>query len=73
MKKEYWIFTFGCGQPHAGQAVKVAGESYGDARRKMFEKYGAKWAFQYSEKEWNAFVNDPNRNWEMEEIVEVIE
>lgn len=72
VRKEYWIFTFGKNQPHAGQAVKIAG-SYGEARKKMCEKYGIKWAFQYSEKEWNEYANNPNRDWEMEEIMEVIE
>lgn len=68
--KEYWIFTFGKNQPHAGQAVKIAG-SYGEARKKMCEKYGIKWAFQYSEKEWKEFQEQ--LFWKTEEIMEVIE
>lgn len=73
----YWIFTFGCGRDvygdNAGKAVKVYASSYGEAREKMCEKYGTKWAFQYSAKDWNKIKNDPKRFWEMEEVMEVIE
>lgn len=71
--RKYWIFTFGCGQPHAGKAVKIAGEDFFDARQKMINKYGEEWAFQYSEDNWNKMEKDPNRCYEMEEIMEVIE
>lgn len=77
LKEEWWIFTFGCGRDaygnNAGKAVKVYASSYEEAREKMCEKYGTKWAFQYSESEWTETENDPNRFWDMEEIVEVIE
>lgn len=69
----YWIFTFGCGQENGGKAVKIAGKDAQDARRKMCEKYGNKWAFQYSESNWHKMENDPDRQWAMEEIMEVIE
>ena len=76
-KKKAWIFTFGCGRDiygdNAGKAVKVYANSYGEARAKMCDKYDSKWGFQYSEKEWKKIENDPNRYWNMEEIVEVIE
>ena len=49
--KEYWIFTFGYGQPNEGHYVKIYG-SYDEARQKMFAKYGANWAFQYSSTYW---------------------
>lgn len=68
----YYIFTFGCGQLHAGKAVKIAG-NFKEARQKMFAKYGPRWAFQYSEEQWNKFLNDPDRCWPIEEIMEVIE
>lgn len=55
-KKEYWIFTFGCGQPHYGFYVKIYG-SYVEARKKMVEKYGTKWAFQHSAEEWAEWEN----------------
>lgn len=70
-EKQYWIFTFGCGQKGAGTAVKIAG-TYGEAREKMCNKYGNKWAFQYSEEEWNEYQNDPYLC-ELETITEVIE
>lgn len=71
-KKQCWIFTFGCGQKYEGKAVKIFG-NYHLARGKMIEKYGDKWAFQYSEEEWEEYANDPDRDWKMEEIMEVIE
>ena len=69
---EYWIFTFGYGQEHAGKYVKIKGD-YGKAREKMFKKYGNKWAFQYSETEWNMMRDMPHRSWNMETELEVIE
>lgn len=53
--KQWWTFTFGCGQQHEGMYVRIYG-TLNSARRKMFERYGSEWAFQYSEREW--------RNWE---------
>ena len=50
-EKEYWIFTFGCGQPHAGHYVKIYG-TYEETRAKMFERFGSQWGFQYSAKSW---------------------
>lgn len=70
--KQYWIFTFGCGQKGAGTAVKIAG-TYEEARAKMCSKYGSKWAFQYSEEEWSEYKSDPEFEWLMEKITEVIE
>lgn len=75
--KDYWICTFGCSRDiygdNAGKAVKIYASSYGEAREKMFKKYGDKWAFQYSAKDWDKIENDPNRCWDMEEITEVME
>lgn len=69
---EWWYFTFGYGHQHEGYCVKIKG-NFGEARTKMFEKYGNKWAFQYSEQEWRKIEANPNRWWAMEEILEVIE
>ena len=71
MSEQWWYFTFGSGQKHAGKYVKIKGD-YGTARQKMCEKYGIKWAFQYSEKEWQATMDDPERWWSMETELEVI-
>ena len=68
-EEEEWIFTFGYDQEHAGHYVIFSG-SYGEARNKMCEKYGNKWAFQYSKKEWDEMANDPNRMWLMEKPLE---
>lgn len=54
-REQWWYFTFGCGQKHARHYVKIFG-TFDEARKKMFERYGAEWAFQYSEEEWNAWA-----------------
>lgn len=53
---QWYYFTFGFGQENAGHYVKIYG-TYGEAREKMFERYGSKWAFQYSEEQWKAWEN----------------
>ena len=69
---EYYIFTFGSDHALAGKAIKIKG-SFMASRLRMIEEFGTKWAFQYSEKEWEDLENDPNRFWPMEEIIKVIE
>lgn len=49
--KQWWTFTFGCGQKHEGMYVRIY-ETYDSARELMFERYGSEWAFQYNEAEW---------------------
>lgn len=49
--KQWWYFTFGCGQKHAGHYVRIYGTE-ADARSEMFRRYGKEWAFQYSEDAW---------------------
>jgi len=46
-----WYFTFMQKQDTRNNFVKIHG-TFGGAREKMIEKFGIKWAFQYSEKEW---------------------
>lgn len=72
MEKQYWIFTFGEGHLYPGYYVKIYG-SYGEARRKMIEKYGIKWSFQHSAQEWEDW--EQNRPWycPIEKELEVIE
>ena len=54
-KKKWYYFTFGCGQKHAGHYVKIFG-TFDSTRKKMFEKYGRAWGFQYAEEDWEEFV-----------------
>lgn len=68
----YHIFTFGAGHLLSGTAIKVKGDKQ-ESRKRMFDFYGDRWAFQYSEEEWEKMKNDPNRDHPMEEITEVIE
>jgi len=64
--KCWYYFTFGVGQQFAGKYVKFFG-TYFEAREKMFERFGADWAFQYDEKRWDEITNKPDRWWPMEE------
>lgn len=52
-----WIFTFGSGQPNEGKYVVFHG-TFGEARQKMFDLFGSRWAFQYSEEEWQKWVEE---------------
>lgn len=54
---KWWVFTFGCGQKHAGHYVRIFG-TYEGARKLMFDKYGAEWAFQYSEEEYKESIKE---------------
>lgn len=56
-EQKNWIFTFGSGQLHEGHYVKIFG-TYEEARLQMFERYGDQWGFQYSEEEWNNWLNE---------------
>lgn len=50
-----WIFTFGVGHEHAGHYVKIHG-TYRSARDEMVRRHGRKWAFQYTEHEWQDWL-----------------
>lgn len=54
-ERQWYYFTFGCGQKFVGHYVKFYG-TFDETRKKMFDEYGPHWAFQYSEAEWNAWV-----------------
>lgn len=41
------FFTFGFGQEHVGGYHVIEAETPGDARKKMYRRFGMKWAFQY--------------------------
>ena len=43
-----FIFTFGCGQKHAGHFVRIRADGYEQARAEMFERFGEEWAFGYT-------------------------
>jgi len=47
-----FYFTFGFNQKHEGCYHIVDSKDYGEARKEMFEKFGSKWAFQYTEEKW---------------------
>lgn len=70
-EKQWWIFTFGYGQQYEGMYVKIYG-TFDSARRKMFERYGDEWAFQYSEKEWKDW-EDRRPEYIVELLLEEIE
>lgn len=53
-----YIFTFGSGQENAGRCQPIVATNEIQARQRMFEVYGNKWAFMYTEEEWNKSVAD---------------
>lgn len=66
-----WIFTFGYGHALQGYYVRVKG-SYSEARRKMIEKFGLHWAFQYSAEDWERWKQDPNKwRWLTEQEIRI--
>lgn len=60
MEENEYVFTFGWGMPNGGHCVRIKG-SYDEARSKMIEKYGLRWAFQYPASRWDAWLKDPDR------------
>ena len=69
--KQYWIFTFGSGQKHEGYYVKING-TYGEAREKMFDRYGEEWSFQYSEEQWDNWLKTKPEWIPEESLLEII-
>lgn len=59
--KQLWRFTFGCGQEHAGYCQPIYG-TFNSTRKKMFDMYGSKWSFQYSEEQWEKAVERARDN-----------
>jgi len=47
-----FYFTFGFGQLHENGFHIIEAKDYGTAREKMVERFGLKWAFQYTEEQW---------------------
>ena len=64
-KEQWYRFTFGCGQKHAGHFVKFYG-TFSEAREQMCKKYGTDWCFQYSEKEWQDNIERAKGQYEVE-------
>lgn len=56
-----WVFTFGSGHMYEGGCVKITAPSMEAAREEMFRRYGSKWAFQYSEEDWDEWCS--NASW----------
>lgn len=49
-----FIFTFGCGQANAGKCQPIFANTMREARAEMEKQYGLKWAFGYTEEDWEA-------------------
>ena len=71
-KKQIWRFTFGLGQTNAGYCQPIFG-TFESAWAKMVSMYGREWCMPYSEKEWEDIKNDPDRYWEMEKDLKLVE
>lgn len=48
-----FYFTFGVNRPLGEYYHVIDQETYGEARAEQVEHFGDKWAFQYTEEEWN--------------------
>lgn len=46
-----FIFTFGFGQKHENGFHAIRAENWGEARRIMFDRFGAKWSMQYESRD----------------------
>lgn len=59
-RKEYYLkrklktyyFTFGFGQKYENCFTVIKAKNYSKAREIMVDKFGLKWAFQYTEEQW---------------------
>lgn len=65
-----WVFTFGIGQRLGGRCVRIKG-TYEEARQKMVDVFGNKWAFQYAASQWDEWKKDPSRAWRMEKDIKI--
>ena len=54
-REQYWIFTFGCGQPHYGHYVRIWGTRQ-SAKEEMIRRHGTKWSMQYTHLDWVEFI-----------------
>lgn len=54
-KEQNWYFTFGSGQDNEGKCYMIKG-TFDSARKKMFERFGSKWSFQYSQESYNTML-----------------
>jgi len=59
-----FYFTFGFGQKHENCFTVIEAKSYGEAREIMFDRFGNKWSFQYTEEQWF----DKNRKSQQEQF-----
>lgn len=66
----WWYFTFGSNSSNEGKCIKLYG-TYSGTRGDMFEMFGNKWAFQYSEHDWESMKSNPDRTWPMEKLVDI--
>ena len=57
-KMNVYYFTFGCGQKHHGEVQPIYANNMMVARNKMFELFGDKWAFSYTEEQWNQWKKE---------------
>lgn len=67
-----WYFTFCSDHALGGYCQPIKASSWGAARAKMFEMYGEKWGFQYSESEWQSLKNDPRRWYPLERELDLV-
>jgi hypothetical protein len=72
MEKQRFYFTFGDGHMYSGCCQPIMADDYYSARARMMKEYGNKWAFQYTEEQWNGMKNNPHRHYRIEEELPTI-
>lgn len=65
MPEQTWFFTFGSGHKYPNGYVRFTGTDLWDARDKMCERFGSRWAFQYTEEEFPKIAE----RWRMYEVI----
>ena len=64
-----YYFTFGFGQRYENCFTVIYAKDRNEARDKMFEAHGNKWAFQYDEESWfNKDGVSQQEEWHLREI-----
>lgn len=48
-----FYFSFGCGQMHEGYHQPIKAPNMRMACKRMYDKYGTKWAFNYTKEKWD--------------------
>jgi len=66
-KQKTFYFTFGSAHMYPFGYIELKG-TYSSTREEMFKHFGDKWAFQYSEDDWNEEGEPQNKTYNLTKI-----